>query len=535
MVLHIAKKDFLNNLLSARFIIGFILCLVLIPFSILISISDFRDQVSQYRIDRDAAEKRVKEIRVYSALRPEIVIPPEPMSVFSKGLSGQIGNRVKIRLGEKPMLAEGKGVTGDNPFLASFFSVDFVQIAAIVFSLLALLFSYDVFTKEKEDGTLRLQMSNSLGRSQFLAGKVLGILATLLPVLAFSFLLSAVLILFSKDVAFSALEWGRIVLLFIISLLYLAVFIFIGLFISARSKTSVTSLVLCLFVWVFFIFIVPNFSSYIAESFVRVQSRDNLDRVLDDLDREFGRILGDRYRAQGITDSYSAWWSSGGADGYVEAYGMSRSDFESQRQRCMISEPIRIDYADKKWPSQKAYLDSLAHQSRVAEGLSAISPAGIFRIVASAVCSTNIRSHEKEMDRIRQYREAFIRYLENKNIFALLPYFTPTPPETFLTEDQLVEKRTGGEFKTVRAFDAWAAQQKDFRAQWLKLSKNIIPGHQPSDYPYLNISDMPGFQAQPKSLFSGLENTILNIALLFIESILLFYIGYVAFIRYDVR
>ena len=535
MVLQIAKKDFLNNLLSARFIIGFILCLVLIPFSILINVSDFRDQTSQFRIDRDAAEKRTKEVRVYSALRPEVVIPPEPLSVFSRGVSGQVGNQVKIRLGEKAMFAEGKGVTGDNPFLASFFSVDFVQIAAIIFSLLALLFSYDVFTKEKEDGTLRLQMSNSLSRSQFLGGKVLGILVTLLPVLVFSFLLSAVLILFSRDVSFSALEWQRIGLLFAVSLLYLAVFIFIGLFISARSRTSVTSLVLCLFVWVFFIFIIPNLAAYFAESFVRVQSRDNLNRVLDDLDKEFGRAQSDSYKVQGISESYSAWWRSSGDDGYVETYGNSRPDFEAQRRRCMISEPLRIDYADKKWAHQEAYLESLAHQARIAEGLSAISPAGIFRIVASAVCSTDIRSHENEMDRIRQYREVFIRYLQGKNIFASFRYITPTPPETFLTRDQLIEKRTGGEFKTVQAFDAWAAQQKDARAPWLKLSKNIIPGDEPSDYPYLDISDMPAFQERSKSLFSGLDSTILNIALLLIESILLFYIGYIAFIRYDVR
>jgi ABC-type transport system involved in multi-copper enzyme maturation permease subunit len=535
MVYQIARKDFLNNLLSARFIIGFILCLVLIPFSIMLNINDFRDRTNQYRIDRATAEKNTQEVRVYSALRPEIVMPPEPLSIFSKGLSGQIGNRVKIRLGEKPMLAEGKSVTGDNPFLAAFFSVDFVQIAAIIFSLLALLFSYDIFTREKEDGTLRLQMSNALGRSQFLAGKVLGILVTLLPVLVFSFLLSAVLILFSKNVSFSALEWGRIVLLFIISLLYLAVFIFIGLFISARSKTSVTSLVLCLFVWVFFIFIVPNVSSYIAESFVRVQSRDNLDRVLDDLDREFGRVLHDRYKAQGITESFSAWYHSNGDDGYVEAYGMTRTDFEMERRRCTVSEPLRIDYADKKWPSQKAYLDSLAHQARVAEGLSAISPAGIFRIAASAVCSTDIRYHENGMDRIRQYREAFVQYLQSKNIFASFRYVTAKPPETFLTEDQLVEKRTGGEFKTAQAFDAWAAKQKDARAPWLKLGKNKIPGDQPTDYPYMDISDMPGFQAQPESLFSSLESSILNIVLLLIEGIFLFYIGYVVFIRYDVR
>jgi len=75
MVFHIARKEFLNNLFTARFVIGFLLCLVLIPFSILINVSDFRDQSSLFRQDRDIADKATKEVRVYSALRPTIVFP----------------------------------------------------------------------------------------------------------------------------------------------------------------------------------------------------------------------------------------------------------------------------------------------------------------------------------------------------------------------------------------------------------------------------------------------------------------------------
>jgi ABC-type transport system involved in multi-copper enzyme maturation permease subunit len=314
VILRLAKKDFLTNLLSARFVISFILCLVLIPFSILINISQYQDRAAQYRIDRDAAEKRVQQVRVYSKLRPEVVIPPAPLSVFSKGVSGQVGNRVKIWLGDKPMLAAGKTEAGDNPFLASFFSVDFADIAAIIFSLLALIFSYDALTREKEDGTLRLQMSNSLGRSTLLAGKILGIVLTLLPILAFSYLLSVVLILFSRNISFTAAEWGRIALLFAASLLYLTVFVFIGLLVSSRSRTSVTSLVLCLFLWVLFVFLVPNVSANFAESFVRTQSRDNLDRVLVDLNHEREEKISQACKAQGIPQGGSYWYYSGGVD-----------------------------------------------------------------------------------------------------------------------------------------------------------------------------------------------------------------------------
>jgi ABC-type transport system involved in multi-copper enzyme maturation permease subunit len=535
MVLDIARKDFLTNLLSARFLIGFVLCLVLIPFSILINVSNYRDRMAQFRVDRDVAEKAAAEVRVYSTLRPEVVLPPEPLSVFSKGVSDQVGNRVKIWLGEIPLLAAGKSAAGDNPFLASFFSVDFADIAAIVFSLLALIFSYDAFTREKEDGTLKLQMSNSLGRSTFLAGKLLGIFFTLLPVLVFSFLLGAILVLFSRDVSFSAVEWGRISLLLAASLLYLAVFVFVGLLVSARSKSSVTSLVLCLFLWVFFVFLIPGISANFAESFVGVQSRDNLDRVLDDNDKMREEQISQAFKAQGLPEGWNCFWCSGGYDGSIETYGNPRVEFENFHRRAMISEPIRIEYADKKWVLQKVYLASLARQARAAEKLSLFSPTGVFRMIASAICRTDLGSHEHQMDGARRYRETFIRWLQGKSIFTSFRWITPADPGSFLTEDELVEKRTGGEFKTSRDYEAWASQQKDFRARWLKLSKVKVPGDSPEDFPFLDVSDMPRFEDRPGGVLSGLEPSVVNAGLLVVEAVLLFYLGFIAFIRYDVR
>jgi ABC-type transport system involved in multi-copper enzyme maturation permease subunit len=535
MILHIAKKDFLTNLLSARFVIGFILCLVLIPFSILISVSNYRDRTAQYKIDHDAAERAVQEVRVYSKLRPEVVFPPDPLSVFGRGISDQVGGRVKVWLGDKPMMAAGKTEAGDNPFLASFFSVDFVDIAAIIFSLLALLFSYDAFTREKEDGTLKLQMSNSLGRSQCLAGKVLGIVFTLLPILAFSFILSAVLILFSNEVSFSAAEWGRIVLLFAASLVYLIVFVFIGLLVSVRSKTSVTSLVVCLFLWVFFVFLVPNVAANFAESFVRVQSRDNLNQVLLDLDKERQEKMGQSYKAQGIPENWSCWWCSNSSDGGTEIYGSSATDFELYRRRAAISEPIRVAYADKRWAFQQAYVDSLARQARAAEKMALLSPAGIFRTVGSALCATDLAAHERKMDRSRQYREAFIRFLEAKDAFASFSWLTPTPPSEFRTEDELIELRTGGEFKTVQALEAWAATLKDRLDQWRKLGKVKVKNDGPQDFSFLDSSDMPRFEDRPLAVFSGLEAGAVDVGGLLVEAVLLFYVGFVAFIKFDVR
>ena len=535
VVFRIAKKDFLNNLLTARFVIGFVLCLVLIPFSVLINVDDYREQISLYRVDLAAAEKSQKEIRVYSALRPEIVFPPEPLSVLGKGLSGQVGNKLRIRLGEVPLLAEGKTAARDNPFLASFFSVDFVDIAAVIFSLLALLFSYDALTREKEDGTLRLQMAGDLPRSKLLAGKIAGIWLTLLPVLVFCFGLGAVIVLASGDLAFSGREWARLALLAVISLVYLAVFVLIGLFVSSRSTGSVTSLVLCLLLWVLLVFVAPNLSSYLAESFVAVPSRDNLNAVLADLDRAFEKRVEEATSSLGRPDWQMDWYSNSADDGYRESYGCTASYFEYKRRAASISEPLRIDNADRKWGPQKAYLDSLTRQARAADWLSMLSPAGIFRLVGTALCGTDWRAQDRRLEDLRRYRETFVRYLQGKGIFSSFAYITAAPPSTFKTADQLVAARSGGAFKTLAEYDAWAARQTDFRAQWQVLYKVAVPGERPGDYPYLAIDDLPRYADRPGLLFAGIEVSVIRLGFLIFEAIFLFALGYVAFLRYDVR
>ncbi len=536
MLLHIARKEFHNNLLSARFAIGFLLCLVLIPFSVLLGIGDYRDQAGQYRIDRDAAEKTMKEIRTWSYLRPILVFPPEPLGIFGKGISGQVGNQVKIRLGEKPLLPEGKAAARDNPFLASFFSVDFVDIAAIVLSLLALLFSYDALSREKEDGTLRQQMANPLPRSTLLAGKLVGILMTLLPILVFCFLVGGLIILFSGDLSFSAREWGRLALLALISLGYLVLFVLVGMFVSARTRSSVSSLVLCLFLWVFFVFVVPNMASYAAESFVPAKSRDNLASVTKDMDR------GLRERQEAATKSLPRadwdmnWWMSGQDDGREESYGCSASFFEYKRQRASIEIPMMIDNADTKWAPQAAYLESLSRQARAADNLAMISPAGIYRAVAGTLCGTDWAALVRRLDDVRRYRETFISYLRGKDIWSKYEWITAAPPAKMITADAIIEKLSGGRFKTLAAYDAWAGKQADVKSRWDVLRVGKLAGGQPDDFPYLVANDMPGYIERREGVGRSLEGgAVARLGLLAAECLVLFALAYVAFIRYDVR
>ena len=64
----------------------------------------------------------------------------------------------------------------------------------------------------------------------------------------------------------------------------------------------------------------------------------------------------------------------------------------------------------------------------------------------------------------QQYRETFIGFLEDKKTFSSYNYFTPQPENTFMNADEIVRKRTGGEFQTLEALDAWREAQNDWRS-----------------------------------------------------------------------
>ena len=158
----------------------------------MVNIDDYDSRMRAYRLDKANVERYLSRVRVYSYLRPEVIKPPEPLSIFCQGISSSVGNRVKIWLGEKPLFATGNVTVRDNPLLNSFFSIDFIGIIAIVMSLLALVFTYDACTKEKEEGTLRLQLANSLSRSNVLLGKIVGVHLTLLPIVLFCYILGSI-------------------------------------------------------------------------------------------------------------------------------------------------------------------------------------------------------------------------------------------------------------------------------------------------------------------------------------------------------
>ena len=142
--------------------------------------------------------------------------------------------------------------------------VDWGFIIGYVLSLVALLFTFDSISSERERGTLRLTLSNAIPRHTVLIGKFLGAFINVSIPFILAILVNLLVISTSSDVYLEAEAWGRLGIIFFVAVLYTCLFLALGLLVSARVQRSAVSLVILLLVWVVFVVFMPGTLASIA-------------------------------------------------------------------------------------------------------------------------------------------------------------------------------------------------------------------------------------------------------------------------------
>ena len=144
-------------------------------------------------------------------------------------------------------------------------NLDFLFIVGTVFSLLALLFTFDAVAGEREAGTLRINLSNPLPRDMFLWSKLIGGYIVFVVPFLVSFLLGLLLL------AWQGFPLGELKValpvfcLTLISLLYIAVFFAIGVFISTYLDNAKTALIVAFTFWVLAVLVAPRGAFVVAK------------------------------------------------------------------------------------------------------------------------------------------------------------------------------------------------------------------------------------------------------------------------------
>ena len=512
----IAVKEFRNNVVTPGFAVGLVLCLLLIPYTVYTGIQSYENRLARYETDLKTAENVYRKSHVYAQVNPLVVKPVSPLGIFCRGIAEQTGSKVQLDRKEKRVFSSDIVLLNENPFTGNFLPLDFTTALAILLSLLGILFSYDMLSREREDGTLKLALSNSLSRSAFFAGKMAGIFLTLLPTLLICFLSVFLLLQFAPAVRFTPSDYGRLIFLLLAGLVYFAFFVFLGGFISSRSRTSTASIIVNLFIWCFLLFLLPNAATYTGRNLAPVEDYRQMTFYLLQIDKtihEQGKEIVETLKRENLELTGHFYCAGSDWDGGYLILFTPRSCMEYERRKKELMNPILLDNCDKKWAVQSAYLQQVYRQEKTVRYLSCLSPAGIFKQLAALLCRTGMDDEVSFTDQVRQFQDMFYGYFRQHGIFGSYAYFAIQKEEQFPKDWNEASEQASKWEKEVKR-----ASTFDF-----------------SSFEYLNTDDLPRFAYVPPALGKALYGHIYLIAGILLMCVLLFWCAFVAFIRYDVR
>ena len=260
MLMTLIQKEMMHHILSARFVALLLMCLLLIPLTLHINYGNYRQNL----VDHQEAIKRanIEEAEVYPQSPPEpdqevskVFLKPTPLSVFANGLENVLPSYLGMT---RNGITQGPDALIASPLSYLLGHLDFLFVIGTVFSLLALLFTFDAVAGEREAGTLRITLANALPRDVFLWSKLIGgYLVFVVPFLV-SFIFGLLMIVWQGFPLGESDIFPRVLGLILVSLLYIAVFFAIGTVISIYLDSAKTALIIAFTIWVFAVLITPR-------------------------------------------------------------------------------------------------------------------------------------------------------------------------------------------------------------------------------------------------------------------------------------
>jgi ABC-type transport system involved in multi-copper enzyme maturation permease subunit len=256
-------KEILEGFVSRRLLAVLVLCLIVFPVGSFMSRRDYQSRLQSYQEARrifESTKKTVGDI-LFQPGGAKAFREPSGLSFLSTGLEIVLPNAAETvakfnSAAAEMRLTNGQGL--DN--LYGFFHgpLDFSFLVTVVMTFLALAFSYNAVSGEKESGTLGLMLSNSVLRSRIITAKA----AAQFLMLAVPFLAGAALSLALAPppaaAAGAASPWPAVLTAVAFSLLTIAAFFNLGLLVSSLTKQAVTSIVVLLLVWTALFAVAPR-------------------------------------------------------------------------------------------------------------------------------------------------------------------------------------------------------------------------------------------------------------------------------------
>lgn len=276
MLLTMIKKDLRVYIKDFQFQVMFLLCLVLFVVTGFQSAQrwkasqkEFQDNVSNVQVQNlkftDNMMRVLQNCLIYYLDEPNEADQITRKLGYPTGFHTQVTvnqiRRYDVRYGSE-----------------LFFQLDWLYIIGVLGSLMALLFSYDVISREKQNGTFRLLIVEGVSRFQVLLSKYLAIFLLFSLAMLPGILLGVLLFSVLTGVISISLMLKYLIFLLICTP-YISFFILLGLLIST-GKNYRNNIIVTMTLWLLFVILIPESSTILAKQIKKLKTASEYDQEI---------------------------------------------------------------------------------------------------------------------------------------------------------------------------------------------------------------------------------------------------------------
>ena len=388
---HIAKRELYNNLNSLRFALTTVLLLALMVTNAVRHIREHPKRVQKYHNAVTESVNRLTshaDSSLYTLAQKgpgDLYKKPSVLHFCAEGGETLLPDRINggglgsVQFWSLRYPDANINMMNVGPDVSQ---VDWAFIIGYILSLIALIFTFDAISGEREHGTLRLTLANSIPRHTVLVGKFLGaLISTTIPFML-AVLVNLLMLSTASTIHLNTQAWGRLGIILFIALLYTCLFLALGLLVSARVQRSAVSLVILLLTWVTVVVFMPSTLAALARDFSSSMSRDEYWDRYGQSDRKFRHENHVWARAKGLDD-------------------------RTLRKR---GEFFTIMAANSEHLNE-GFLTFKITQVQRARAITSISPAALLQHLLEAFAGTGLDRHQQFIENVQRYAREYREFI----------------------------------------------------------------------------------------------------------------------------
>lgn len=203
-----------------------------------------------------------------------------PLSVFEFGMEPFFGNAIFLEA-HKQNTANFSEAGFSNSMLR-FGEISIAMVLQVLLPLLIFFLGFNAIAYERENGTLKILLTQGINWKQLLIGKILGVASVIMILFVPTIIILVLVWLFLQDFSITADETIKMILFILFHFAYLLFFCVIAVLISAVSKTSKKALITLIGIWLLFTIILPRttqaIGAYIYEAPSKIQFNSDIEK-----------------------------------------------------------------------------------------------------------------------------------------------------------------------------------------------------------------------------------------------------------------